>query len=115
MSQRLNVQNGRRDVECWTFEGELNRVVVWSFLGMMGDAKVEEAVVAVFAAIGNLKQHTAKDQILDALPERAVNSVTAALGANVRMMTMRGFVHGKLLDRGSYNTTSRFGKGRGSS
>lgn len=75
----------------------------------MGDAKVEEAVVAVFAAIGNLKQHTAKDQIFDALPARAVNSVTAALGANVRMMTKREFVHGKLLDRGElyYNFSFR--------
>jgi len=76
----------------------------------MGEAKVEEAVVAVFAAIGNLKQHTAKDQIFDALPERAVNSVTAAPGTNVRMMTMRGFVHGKLQDRGKLYYTFSFRK-----
>ena len=65
--------------------------------GMMGDRRVEEAVVAAFTAIGNLRQETATDPIFGALPERAMNSVATALGANVTLMTVRGFVHGKLL------------------
>jgi hypothetical protein len=66
----------------------------------MGETKAEEAIIAGLATIGALKQQSVTDKILDALSERAVNSVTAAPGANVRWMTVCGYVHGKLLGPG---------------
>ena len=79
-------------------DDRLRRVVVWFSVGVAGDAKSEEALVAGLAAVGTLKKQMVKRPLQGASSLRPVNLVAAALRALGKLLLRRrAFRHGEVL------------------
>ena len=72
-------------------------MVVEFFFGVAGEAMVEEAFVAVLAAIGTQHQHIVKQPLSDANSSRAVGVIAAAMRAIGFAGFSFGFAHGDIL------------------
>ena len=69
------------------------------YITVAGKAMVEEAFVAILAAIGALHQHVVKEPLSDATSSRAVCVIAAAIGALDFAWFRFGFAHGDILAR----------------
>ena len=72
-------------------------MVVEIFFGVAGEAVVEEAFVAVLAAIGAVHQDMVKEPLYGANSSRAVSVVGAAMGTIGFAGFRFGFAHGDIL------------------
>ena len=67
------------------------------YITVAGKAMVEEAFVAILAAIGALHQHVVKEPLSDATSSRAVCVIAAAIGALDFAWFRFGLAHGHFL------------------
>jgi hypothetical protein len=72
-------------------------VVVELFFVGMAEARVEEAFIAVLAAIGAQEPEVVKEPLQSAASSRAVKFIAAAMGAKERIIFNDGFAHKKVL------------------
>lgn len=84
----------------------LRSVVAEFLMGAMGPARVDEAFIAVFAAIGAEEAEVVQEPFAHAITHGAVGLVGAAFGAGRGWLLRCGLVHKESLLGEPYNTTS---------